>query len=290
MMKACLVCSLVIGVALMCSGQAVAPQKSSAVAVLADGTPVKLKVPSTFNAAAVHVGDAVELLVLAPVIIAGETVISTENVASAVVSSQRTGLTKKEANKVEINLRFVSLVDGERVLLRLQLDHQPGQASESVTSSGVGQDFPITGGAELTAYIVGNLTLDLSRLHSASQPASEIRIISTPATAEVSIDGRTVGVAPYTAHVTRGEHDVVVRASGYAPFHKTVVVTDHPADIEVQLQKQDNTEPIPQQKAATASIADLARQARARKAAQEAQKSADAAGSNTTPPAPSSQN
>src|SRR5262249_40080870 len=143
---------------------------------------------------------------------------------------------------------------------------------------------------EITAYVVGNAPLDLSRLHSTSQPTSEIRITSTPASAEISIDGRTVGSAPYSAHLTRGEHDIIVRAAGYALFHKTVLMTDHPADQQVELKPQDSTEPMPQHKSSGPSIADLARQARARKTAQEAQKTADPAGSNATTPASPPQN
>jgi len=247
-------------------------------------------VSPTLNPAALRVGDAVELSVAEPVTVNDETVISTDEVANAVVSSQRSGLTKNEASKVEINLRSVNLVDGKQVPLRIKREAQPGLASESVTSSGAGQDVAIASGSEITAYVNGTLTLDLSRLRSASQPTTEIRITSTPPTAEVSIDGRTMGAAPYTAHVRPGEHDIVVRAAGYAPYHKAVLVADHPADLRVELQRQDNTEAMPQQKAAATSLADLARQARARKAAQESQKSSDPAGANSATPASPSQN
>lgn len=284
MMKHCLILCVAVASVSVCSGQVAPSAKPSAVAVLADGTPVKLKVPATINIAALQVGDAVELSVAAPVIVNGETVISTDGVADAVVSSQRGGIVKSEANKVDITLRSVTLTDGERVPLRAHHQAQGGLPAVTVTSNGAGQDVSIGNGSELTAYVVGNLTLDLAKLRLADQPTAEVRVSSTPSGAEISVDGRIVGLAPYTAHVPRGEHVFVVRVAGYQPWSKTVLVADQPADLQVQLQRQDNTEAIPQAKTAAPSLGELARQARAKKAAQEQQKVSDPSPS----PAPAS--
>jgi hypothetical protein len=284
MMKSCLIVCLLAGSVPVCIGQVAAAEKPSAEAVLMDGTPIKLKAPPTFNAAAVRVGDPVELSVAEPVLVNGVIVISTNNVANAVVSSQGNRVVKSDVTNVRINLRSVTLADGEHIPLRIQRQVPPGLPAETVTSSGA-QDLSIGSGSELTAYVVGNLTLDLSRLRLADQPAGELRITSTPSSAELSIDGRTVGVAPYTAHLTRGEHAIVVRAAGYAAWHRTLPVGDQASDLQVQLQRQDSTEPIPQTKsAATPSLGELARQARAKKAAQEQQKSSDPVAPNAASP------
>jgi len=295
MLKHCLVACLPGAIVVPCVGQATTPEKPAAgtskpavssPVVLADGTPVKLKVGPAVNTAALRVGDTIELMVVEDVMVGDVAVVSTSDIATAVVTSQRSRLAKTDANKVDVNLRSVTLPDGERVPLRLEPQGHAGGPAETVTSS-AGQDVAIANGGEVTAYIVGSRTLDLTRLQLAARPTGEIRISSTPASAEVSIDGRTLGMAPYTAHVTRGEHAIVLRVAGYEPWRNTVQVGSDPVDLQIQLRRQDSTEPIPQTKAATLSLGELARQARAKRAAQEPTKAPEPASGNPASAPPS---
>src|SRR5262245_43413041 len=134
MRNSCLILGL-IAASVSTIGQVGAAEKPSAAAVLIDGTPVRLKVPATSTPATVLVGYSVELTVAEAVIVNGATVISTNNVANAVVSALNVRVAKTEANKVQVNLRSVSLVDGERVQLRIQHQVQLGLPAETVTSS-----------------------------------------------------------------------------------------------------------------------------------------------------------
>lgn len=256
----------------------------AAQAVLADGTPVKLRAGSATGLAALNVGDSVELSVTRDVIIHDTVVISTSCVATAVVTSRHSRISKGDNNKVDVNLRSVALVDGEKVALRPNAQGKAGYPTEAVVSSGIGQDIALGDGEELTAYVVGNAKLDLTKMRLAATPAQELKISSSPASAEISIDGRVVGTSPYTAHVTRGEHVLSLRLAGYQPWRNTVRIADANAEIQAQLSRTDSTEQIAAPKAAAPSLGELARQARAKRAAQEGQKpSGDAQGQDTKP-------
>lgn len=252
--------------------------------VLADGTPVKLRAGSATTLAALNVGDSVELSVIQEVVIQDTVVISTNCTASAVVTSRHSRISKGDNNKVDVNLRSVALVDGEKVALRPNPQGKAGYLSEAVVSSGIGQDIALGDGEELTAYVVGDVKLDLTKLRLAATPSQELKISSSPATAEISIDGRIVGTSPYTAHVTRGEHVVSLRVAGYQPWRTTVRIADTNAEIQAQLSRTDSTEQVAAPKAAAPSLGELARQARAKRAAQEGQKpSGDGHGQETKP-------
>lgn len=285
-----LIASVLVASCAQSSAQAKpAPSSSMAPAsqaVLADGTPVKLRSASAASLAALNVGDTVELSVVQDVVIHDTVVISTDSVATAVVTSRHSRISKDDSNKVDVNLRSVALVDGERAALRPNPQGKAGYLSRAVVSSGIDQDVALAGGEELTAYVVGNVQLDLTKMRLAANPTQELRITSSPANAEISIDGRIVGASPYTVHVTRGEHAVSLRIAGYQPWRTTIRITDANAEIQAQLSRTDNTEQVVAPKASAPSLGDLARQARAKRAAQEGQKPNGSTQEQETKPAP----
>jgi hypothetical protein len=204
-----------------------------AAAVLADGTPVKLRVSRGTNTAGLRVGDTAELEVVQDVKVGDITVISTNNVATAVVTAQHARTSTSDSGRVDADLHSVTLVDGETVALRTV--RQPSSSSQAVVASSAWQDVVLADGMELTAYVAGNLKLDLTRMQLAASSAGELRISSTPSNAEISIDGRVLGMAPYTAHVNRGEHIVVLRAAGYEPWRRTVSLSSDAVDLRRNL-------------------------------------------------------
>jgi|SRR5215469_1644037 len=265
------------------SSSAIAPASQ---AVLADGTPVKLRSASATSLAALNVGDSVELNVVQDVVIHDTVVISTNSVATAVVTSRHSRISKGDNNKVDVNLRSVALVDGERVALRPNPQGKAGYPTEAIVSSGIGQDIALGDGEEFTAYVIGNVALDLTKMRLSTNPTQEVRISSSPANAEISIDGRVVGTSPYIAHLTRGEHAVSLRIAGYQPWRSTVRIADANAEIQAQLSRTDSTEQVVAPKVAAPSLGDLARQARAKRAAQEGQKPSGSTQEQGTKPAP----
>jgi PEGA domain len=261
---------LVSALSLICPAQSAAPQHPAAAAsdlvnvVLPDGTPIKLGV-SEMAWSTVRVGENLDLEVVEDVRFSGVVVISKGSVASGEVTGLHAGLGGGRAGKVDISLRSVTLADGQIVPIRSTRE-QMSHADQATIISSSGQDASIAPDTTVIAYINGKQPLDLSRLRAAGGPTVELKVTSTPANAEVSVDGRLNGSTPYVFHVRAGDHTVVVRMAGFAPWQNTLHVGSDAVRVEVSLAKQDGTEPIPASKAAEPSLGDLARAARARRA------------------------
>lgn len=261
---------LVAGLSLNSAAQAPAPQAPAAAStapvnvVLADGTPVKLRLGTTAAANGVRVGENVELEVADDVRVGDVVVIAKGSVASAAVTNLRSGASNGHGGWIDINLESVMLTDGQRVPIRAS-KNKPFRDDQSTIVSSSGQDASIAQGTDLTAYINGHQPLDLTRLRAAGGPTTEVKITSTPSNAEVTVDGRVAGSTPYTLHLPAGDHVLVLRMSGFQAWQRKVHVAAEPVNVDVPLSKLDGTEATPASKAAEPSLGDLARAARARK-------------------------
>jgi hypothetical protein len=231
--------------------------------VLADGTPIKLGLGETGLSNA-RVGENLDLEVAEDVRVSGVVVISKGSVATGEVTALRAGVGGSHIGKVDISLRSVTLADGQIVPIR-STKEAPAHNDQAMIISSGGQDATIAAGTTVTAYIHGKQPLDLSRLRAAGGPTVDLKVNSTPANAEVSIDGRLNASTPYVFHVRAGDHTVVVRMAGFQAWQSTVHVSSDSVQVEVKLAKQDGSEPMPATKAAEPSLGDLARAARARK-------------------------
>jgi len=237
-------------------------------AVLADGTPVKLRVGASINLATVRVGDDLELDVDEEIRMNDVAVIPTSSFAKVVVMAQP--LDAAKAGKANISFRYVLLADGEKVALRPTREKKA--AADRTVVSATESDVVIANGAEVTAYINGNLPLDLPKLRLANQPTNELKVTTTPAHAEVSVDGKILGSTPFSGRVVRGDHVLALRMAGFQPWRGTVRVTEEPASLQIALKKQDGLETVPPPVSQPPSLGDLARAARAKKAADGAPK------------------
>ena len=229
--------------------------------VLSDGTPVKLRMGATAAANGVRVGEAVDLEVSEDVKIGDVVVIAKGSPASASVTNLRSGGNVK-GGWVDIDLDSVTLSDGERVPIRAS-KQRPFRTDQSSVVSSQAQDASITQGSDLTAYINGSQQLDLTRLRAAGGPTTTIKINSTPANAEVTLDGRLAGSTPSSLRATSGDHVIVVRMAGFQAWQKKVHLEAEPVALDVALYKQDGSEPAPTTKPVEASLGELARAARA---------------------------
>jgi PEGA domain len=269
--KSCFLMLLVSSLSLTVSAQSPASQHPSAApaasdpvnVVLADGTPIKLELGETGLGKA-RVGENLDLDVAEDVRVSGVVVISKGSVATAEVTALRASLGGSHIGKVDISLRSVTLADGQTVPIR-STKEPPAHNDQAMIISSGGQDATIAPGTTVTAYIHGKQPLDLSRLRAAGGPTVDLKVNSTPANADVSIDGRLNASTPYVFHVRAGDHTVVVRMAGFQPWQNTVHVSSDTVQVDVKLAKQDGSEPMPATKAAEPSLGDLARAARARK-------------------------
>lgn len=67
--------------------------------------------------------------------------------------------------------------------------------------------------------------------------ANQISVSSTPANADIELDGSFVGNTPSTINVPAGEHSVVVKKAGYKSWQRKLKVTGGTVNISAELEK-----------------------------------------------------
>jgi hypothetical protein len=70
-----------------------------------------------------------------------------------------------------------------------------------------------------------------------SNTASKISISSTPANADIEVDGSFVGNTPSVIDVTAGEHSVVVRKTGFTPWERKLKISGGSVNVAADLVK-----------------------------------------------------
>ena len=72
---------------------------------------------------------------------------------------------------------------------------------------------------------------------TATSSTSKISVSSTPANADIELDGSFVGSTPSLIDVPAGDHSVVVKKSGYKPWERKLKVTGGIVNISAELEK-----------------------------------------------------
>ncbi len=266
-------------------GQAQAQASPPKQAVLEDGTPVKLRIARTVSSADAHVDDRVEFEVLEEVKVAGVVVIPKGGIAWGTVTEAQRKRRMARGGKLEIVMDSVRLVDGEKAALRATKEAQGGGHTggmvAGIVATGLlvwpaapfflfmhGKDITIPKGTEVPTFINGNFPLDLAKFQQAasgtaqpqatpapsSSPAqtqttinAEIDVTSTPAGAEVELDGNFVGSTPSTIGVSAGDHTITVKKNGYKPWERKIKVTSGKIAIAGELEADVKSTPPPKE-------------------------------------------
>ena len=170
---------------------------------LLDGTPVKLRIGRNVSSADAKVGEHVDFEVLEEVQVMGVVVIAKGATASATVTEAQPKRRMGREGKLEMTLDSVRLVDNEKAALTAVAGGKGGSHTGAMVGAMVGtaiftlggsalfllmhgKDITIPKGAETTAYIRGDMQLDLARFVASPQttaPPSTTAIASLPATA-----------------------------------------------------------------------------------------------------------
>jgi hypothetical protein len=75
---------------------------------------------------------------------------------------------------------------------------------------------------------------------SASQAAvsgTQLEVSSTPEHADIEIDGNFVGHTASVVSVAAGQHQLVVKKSGYKPWEKKIEVTSGRVEVHAELER-----------------------------------------------------
>jgi len=226
--------------------------------VLEEGTPVRLRINRTISSADAHPGDNVDFEVLDDISVNGTLVIPKGGLAFATVTEAQAKRRMARGGKLDINIDYVKLVSGEKAALRAVQDvkgggHTGGMVGGMVATSLVffpaapfflfmhGKDIAIPKGTEVTAYVNGDMRLDLAKFQPgtpANTPAQSVvassssgsvsatlQMESDPPGAEIEIDGSFVGDTPSDVRITEGEHTVMVKKTGFKDWGRKLKVS-----------------------------------------------------------------
>jgi hypothetical protein len=275
----------------LANAQATAPSKGFA---LQDGTAVTLRLGRSLSSADANAGDRVDFEVAEEVSVNRIVVIPKDSPASGIVITAHKKRRMGRAGKLDVNIDSVQLADGEKATLRAVKESQGGShtgimAGGMVATSLIvwpaapvfllmhGKDVTIPKGTEVTAYISGDLKLDLAKFqpaplvpaappvpatqqvptaspaatpnagHTDTPPvspdqaaAAELEVSSTPDGADIEIDGNFVGSTPSTVGVAAGPHQLSLKKAGFKPWERKITVSSGHIKIAATLESQSN--------------------------------------------------
>lgn len=222
--------------------------------VLEDGTPVKLRINRTVSSADAHVGDTVDFEVLEDVAVNGTLVIPKGGLAFATVTEAQSKRRMARGGKLDINIDYVKLLSSEKAALRAIKDvkgggHTGAMVGGIVATSIVffpaapfflfmhGKDISIPKGTEITAYVNGDMKLDIAKFQTPSPQRSitavtpavsstgaKLQLESSPSGADIMLDGNFVGNTPSDIEVQEGDHTVTLKKSGFKDWERKMKV------------------------------------------------------------------
>jgi len=242
--------------------------------VLEDGTPVRLKTGRSISSADAQVGDTLDFEVLEDVRVAGLLVIPKGGIAFATVTEAQSKRRMARGGKLNVNIDSVRLVTHDKAPLRA-IKEVKGGGHTGVMTTGIvatsivffpaapfflfmhGKDITIPKGTQITAYVNGDMQLDRAKFEAAQGQApaapsstappnasqeqstgAQVEVSSTPDAADIEIDGKFVGSTPSSVGVTPGEHDLVVKKSGFKPWEKKIAVSSGHVKIDAPLEAE----------------------------------------------------
>ncbi len=195
--------------------------------MLEDATPVRLRFNRTVSSADAHVGDTVDFEVLQDVSVNGTLVIPKSGLGVGTVTEAQPKRRLARGGKLEINIDYVKLINGDKAALRAVKGGNGGGHTVAMTAGIVatgllffpaapfflfikGKDITLPKGAEFTAYINGDMKLDLVKFQpappapqqdlsassgdqNARSTSAKLQVDSSPPGADIEVDGVFVG-------------------------------------------------------------------------------------------------
>jgi hypothetical protein len=242
--------------------------------VLEDETPVRLRLNRTISSADAHVGDTVDFETLDDITVNGTLVIPKGGLAFATVTEAQAKRRMARGGKLDINIDYVKLASGDRAALRAVKDvkgggHTGGMVGGMVVTSLVffpaapfflfmhGKDISIPKGTEITAYVNGDVRMDIAKFQAAADaagqtqatnvsgespiPTAKLQLLSDPPGADIEVDGGFVGNTPSDVQVAEGDHTVAIKKAGFKDWQRTMKVSaGSNVHVNAELEKSTN--------------------------------------------------
>lgn len=238
-----------------------APAQQPPATILADGTPVKLRLLNKLDSHIAKNGDEIQFDVVNDVVVGGVTVLRRFSPATGVVTDAQGARRMGREGKLFFTINDVTLRDGTRVPVRAfnrtSGENRTGEmlaAMGQVAAEGAGLAAPFFllmhgtnatfyRGTEVTAFVDGNIQLDLNSFLGAPAAAAlaeesktVLQISSTPGGAQVQLDGADAGSTPLNLTVASGKHEISVRKTGYSDWGTTIGASGGTVQVNAVLQ------------------------------------------------------
>jgi PEGA domain len=214
---------------------------------LLDGTAVKLRLAENLTSATAKAGQSVPFEVLDEVDVDGIPVIAKGAQALATVTTAETKKSMGRPGKLDVNIDSVRLIDNEKVALSATQNAKGGGHTGAMTAGIVGtaivffpaaplllfihgKDITIPKGTEITAFVSGDMKLDMAKFMptaSVAAPAaaaSGLMIEASVPNCDIEVDGSFVGSTPSTLNLSPGKHEIVVKKTGYQDWSRSMMV------------------------------------------------------------------
>ena len=228
---------------------------------LLDGTPVKLRISQSISSADAKVGQEIPFEVVEEVKVDDVVVLPKGATAVANVTEAEHKRSMGRAGKLNMSITYARLSDNEKAALRAVKEAKGGGHVGAMTGAIVatsivffpaaplflfikGKDITIPQGTEITAFVDGDMHLEMSNFGVAPPPAAvaataqaSLAITSTPPGADIEVDGGFVGNTPSTVSLTPGSHQIVVKKKGFADWTKTLNVTGGNVSLNAELEQ-----------------------------------------------------
>ena len=235
---------------------------------LSEDTPVRMKLTRTMSSKDAKATEKVDFEVLEDIKVKDVIVARQGAMAIATVTEAQPKRRMGRAGKLNMNIDYVQLADGEKVPLRAVKGGSGGNHTGAMTGAIVassilffpaapfflfmhGKDITIPKGTEITAYVAADTPLDpanfdkLSTSESSSAKSettgtglSSVIVQSTPAGADITVDDKFLGTAPSTVQLTSGEHRIVITKAGFKPWERTMTISPNGSvNLDVSLEK-----------------------------------------------------
>jgi hypothetical protein len=264
MLKSLVVCSLVLMLGLgdtliaqtaSAPGGTPVPDKASAPPApntLQNGTAVKLRLTENLTSATATAGQQVAFETVEETDVEGVMVIAKGAQALATVTSAEPRRSMGRAGKLDVNIDSVRLLDGEKAALSATQNAKGGGHTGAMAAGMVGtaivffpaaplllfvhgKDITIPKGTEVTAFISGDMKLDMAKFASApaggavvaggsNASAAGLTIEASVSNCDIEVDGSFVGSTPSTLNIAPGKHSIVVKKSGYQDWSRSMMV------------------------------------------------------------------
>ncbi len=241
---------------------ATARRAESSPNTLLDGTAVKLRLAENLTSATARAGDQVPFEVTEEVDVNGVPVIAKGAQALATVTDASPKKSMGRGGKLDVNVDSVRLLDGDKAQLRAVQDNKGGGHVGAMTGAMVataivffpaaplflfvhGKDVVIPQGTEVTAFVQGDMKLDMAKFApvsavsavaaaSAAVP-STLTIDASVPNCDIEVDGSFVGNTPSTLNLAPGKHDIVVKKSGYTDWTRTMTVANGTIRVSAEM-------------------------------------------------------